>query len=227
MAGHFRAFLAELIGTFALVFLTAGAVCADTLYAGKLGVAGIAFCYGATAATMLFAFRPISGGHFNPALTLSLFIHRRVNALKTVFYLAAQLVGAAAAAATLATAFQSHAGLLDSPPFLGACDLNLIGFKAATLLEAIGTFFVVAAFYGTAIDDRGAAQMTPLAAGLAYASGALVLGPFTGAALNPARAFGPAIITGHWAHAYVYWFGPLTGALAASSIYEKLCLEKK
>lgn len=227
MAGHLRAFLAEFVGTFALVFFAAGAVCADTLNPGRLGAVGIALAYGGAAAVMLFAFQPISGGHFNPALTLSLFVHRRVNTLKSVFYLAAQLLGAASAAGVLSAVFRSHPALAEAPPFLGACDLSQLGFKAGTLLEAIGTFFLVSAFYGTAIDERGSAKFAPIAAGLAYASGALVLGPLTGAALNPARAFGPAVATGHWTHAYVYWIGPLTGALAASSIYEKLYLEKK
>jgi glycerol uptake facilitator protein len=226
MAGHVRSFVVELLGTFALVLFSAGAVCADRLTGGRLGWTGVALAYGFAAALTALAFAPVSGAHFNPALTASLLAHRRISALKSVFYLAAQLLGASLAAATLGAVLRQH-NLADSPPFLGACDLSMIGFRGATLLEALGAFLLVAAYYGTAIDPRGTAAAAPLAAGLAYAAGALVLGPFTGGALNPARAFGPAVFTGHWSHAYVYWIGPLTGALAASSLYEKLCLEKK
>src|SRR5580658_5628604 len=116
MAGHLRAYLVELIGSFALVFFGAGAVCVDVLTNGKLGWTGIALAYGLTAMAAGYAFGLISGGHFNPALTLSLLIHRRSTAIKGVFYVAAQLFGAALAAAALSAVFNQHPTLSDSSP---------------------------------------------------------------------------------------------------------------
>ncbi len=194
---------------------------------GKLGWTGIALAYGMTAMAMSYAFGPVSGGYFNPAITLALLIQRRLTAIKSVFYIAAQLLGAALAAAALSAVLNQYPGLNDSTPFLGACDLTDVGFKAATLLEAIGTFFLACALYGTLFCGKGSGSAAPFATGLAYTAGTLVFGPLTGAALNPARSFGPAIYTGHWSHAYVYWIGPITGAIAASWLYETLCIEKK
>lgn len=227
MAGHLRAYLAEFIGSFFLVFFSAGAVCMDVLTNGKLGWTGIALAYGFAAMAAGHAFEGVSGAHFNPAVSLSLLVHRRLTAVKSVFYIAAQLLGATLATAALKAVLKSYPALSESAPFLGACDLSIVGYKAGTLLEAMGTFLLMCAFYGKLCDSRESVFSPPLAMGLVYAVGTLVLGPLTGSALNPARSFGPAVFTGHWTHAYVYWIGPITGALAASCIYEKLCLEKK
>jgi MIP family channel proteins len=227
MAGHLRSYIVELIGTFMLVFFGAGAVCIDVLTGGKLGWTGMALAYGLSAMAAGYAFSPISGGHFNPAVTVALLINRRISAVKSIFYVVSQLFGAALAAAALGSVLIQHPALSESSPYLGACDLSGIGFKAGTLLEAIGTFLLVSVFYGTQMDARGCVSAAPIAMGLVYTISALVLGPLTGAALNPARSFGPAAFTGHWSHAYVYWIGPITGALAAACLYEKLCLEKK
>jgi MIP family channel proteins len=226
MGGNLKSYLAEFIGTFALVFVGAGSFCVDAASGGRLGLGGLALAYGAAGMMATYAYGPISGGHFNPAITLAFYATGRTDAIKTVFYVVSQLLGAALAGQLLlATMHQPE--LQAAPAFLGACDLTGIGFRAATLLEAVGTFFLVSAVYATTVDARGRAGAAPLAAGVALAAGMLCLGPLTGAALNPARAFGPAVVTGHWTHWYVYWAGPLVGGVCAALLYEMMFLEAK
>lgn len=230
MAGNIKAILAELICAFAFVAIGAGAVCMDALSGGKLGWTGIALAQGLVAAVLVAVYGRASGAFFNPALTAVLIANGRLNLVKGVFYLAAQLLGAALAGVFLKAVLHEHPELWSAAPFLGACDLSGLGFKAATLVEAVTTFFLVTAVYGTyATASRAAApqDLAPLAVGATYAFAVLATGPLTGAALNPARAFGPAVATGHWSHWWVYWVGPLAGAAAASLLYEYLYLEAK
>lgn len=226
MGGNLRSYLAEFTGTFGLVFIAAASFCVEALFPGRLGLAGLALAYAAAAAAMSYAFGPISGGHFNPAVTLSFCALGRIDWIKGVFYLVSQLLGAALAGLLLRATW--HQPELLAPPIcLGACDLSGVGFRAATLLEAVGTFFLVSAIYATTVDPRGKPSAAPLAVGACLCGAMFSLGPLTGAALNPARVFGPAIVTGHWAHWYVYWAGPLVGGCAAALLYEHLLLESK
>lgn len=215
MTGAIKSYLAELIGTFAIVLTAAGALCVGL----EPGLAALG--YGLSAMSMTYAFGPISGGHFNPALTLGLYAAKRVDTVRCVFFVVSQLLGAAMAGLLLAAAFHYE------PPTLGGVFLGKVGFKAATLLEAVSTFFLVSAYYAAVFDPRGRAGAAPLAHGAALAAGALWLGPLTGGAMNPARAFGPAINTGIWADWYVWWAGPVVGAVAAALLYESLFLERK
>lgn len=227
MAGNLRAFLAEFLGTFALVFLGAGSVCMDAVTGGKVGTLGVALAHGLAFATMGYALGHVSGGHYNPAVTAAMLSNRRIEPGKAVFYVVAQLLGASAAALVLRAALiGGHPQLCGSAPFLGACDLAGVGYKAATLLEAIATFLLVLVVCASC-DLRGPAGLAPLAAGLTLAACMLAIGPLTGGALNPARAFGPALAAWRWSNIYVYWIGPLAGALAAAALYENLFLEKR
>lgn len=226
MTGNLKSYLAEMIGTFALVFAGAGSVCMDQLTGGRVGIVGIALAYGLVVMVMTSTYGPISGGHFNPAVTIAMLIGQRIDSIKCVFYVISQLFGAAIAALFLSAVLHAHPDLVSSPPFLGACDLSGVGFKAATLLEAVMTFFLVSTIYATTIDSRGCAAGAPLAIGMTAAFCVLAAGPLTGAALNPARAFGPAVVSGHWANWYVYWVGPIAGGAAASLLHENLYLEK-
>lgn len=227
MAGNLRAYLAECVGTFALVFIGAGSVCADALTGGKVGAVGVALAYGLAFMAMCSAYG-CGGGFYNPAVTTAMLVHRRINTLKGVLYISIQLLGAALAALALKKVLNQHETLFTAAPYLGACDLfDGIGFKAGTFLEALATFFLMTAVYATTIDSRGMEQAAPAVIGMTMTAGVLAIGPLTGGALNPARSFGPAIVTGHWAHWFVYWIGPLAGALAASWIYENLYIEKK
>lgn len=224
MIGNFKSYLAEMIGTFTLIFIGAGSVCMDVVTGGKVGLVGIALAHGLTIMVMAYTYGPVSGGHFNPAVTTAMLISRKIGGVTGLFYIVAQLVGAALGGLLLQTVLHNYPGLSTAAPHLGACDLTGVGFKAGTLLEAVGTFILVSTIYATAVDKRGAASTAPIAIGLSISLVILAIGPLTGAALNPARAFGPSIVTGHWANGFVFWIGPLVGALAACLMQENLFL---
>jgi MIP family channel proteins len=222
--GGLRAFGAELSGTFALTLAGAGAACMDAATGGRLGPAGIALAYAAATAMVFFAF-PGSGARFNPALTLADLAVRRESVLRGVFALAAQLLGAACAGLFLRAVLSGgKPELLIAPTFLGAVAPNGIGYRAATLVEAVLTFFLACAVAAAA--ERRRRALGPLMIGAAALFGGLAAGPLTGAAMNPARAFGPAIAAGAWSRHYVYWVGPLAGAMLAALIAPYLVTEE-
>ncbi len=224
MGGGLRSFGAELAGTFALTLAGAGAVCMDAFTGGRLGPVGIALAYAAATAAAFYSF-PGSGSRFNPALTLADLAVRRTPVLRGVFAVAAQLLGAACAGQLLrATLAGGQPALLAAPTFLGACAPAGIGYRAATLLEAVATFFLACAV--TASDQRRRRALGPLAIGAAVLFGGLAAGPLTGAAMNPARAFGSAVAAGAWSRHYVYWVGPLAGATLAALISPYLVTEE-
>lgn len=223
-----RKLTAEFVGTFALVFFGAGAVCVDWYphASNALGLVGIALATGLTLAIMICALGHISGGHFNPAVTIGFWVTKRLNTVDTVAYWIAQLVGATVAAFVLKAVIPSdawHAVALGTPMFAR----DFTGF-AGLVLEGLTTFFLVLTFFATAVDDR-AASVRPVAGfavGISMMLGVLVSSPFTGGALNPARAFGPALISSHWQNQGVYWVGPLAGGFLAGFLYDALYLKK-
>lgn len=217
MAGNIRALVAELVGTFGWVLFVAGAACADALAGGRLGPGGQALAQGLAVAGVYGVFGRYSAGLFNPAFTAALVAARRLDWVKAALCLLCQLLGAALAGLFLATIF----GAADRPPFLGAVVPSL-DFRAATLVEAVLAFFLAAAARTASQDRRlGGGALT---VGAVAAAASLVGGPLTGAAMNPARAFGPAVASGLWRMHYVYWVGPLAGAMAGiwlARLYEK------
>lgn len=206
--GGLRSFVAELVGTFGLTLAGAGALCLG------LGPLVAALAYAAGAVTVFHAL-PSAVGRFNPALALAELVVRRTDVLRGVFAVAAQLLGAACAGLFLKAVLSGgRPDLLLAPAYLGACIPVGIGYKAATLVEAVATFFLALAVF--AADQRRARRLGPLSIGAATLFGALIAGPLTGGALNPARAFGPAVAAGRWSMHYVYWAGPLAGAFVAA-----------
>ncbi|OIO10749.1 MAG: hypothetical protein AUJ52_03500 [Elusimicrobia bacterium CG1_02_63_36] len=220
MAGNLRALIAEFLGTFAWVFFAAGVVCSDASLGGSIGPAGIALGVGLTVAAVFGIFGKAARGQFNPAFTLGLVAARRLDIVQGALCLVSQLFAAALAGLFLARAF-AHAPILAEAPFLGTPMPSGVGFRGASLLEAVATMMLAMAVYAPGAADRsGRASLifTAIAAGAVAASAALVLGPLTGAALNPARAFGPALATGYWHQHYVYWAGPLAGGAAGMGL---------
>jgi aquaporin Z len=219
---------AEFLGTFALVFFGEGAICADQFLhgAGSLGLLGIAAAHGLAIAVMFAAFGQISGGHFNPAVTIGFWVTKRVNTIDVLLYWAVQLAGAIAASFLLKVIIPEdtwRAVALGTPEMVR--DLPRL---SAMTLEALGTFFVVIVMFATAVDDNQstARSIAGFAIGLTFALGIMVAGPFTGGALNPARALGPALASAHWANWGVYWVGPLAGGFLAGLLYDSLYLQK-
>jgi MIP family channel proteins len=218
---------AEFLGTFALVFFGEGAICADQFLhgAGGLGLLGVAAAHGLAIAVMFAAFSQVSGGHFNPAVTIGFWVTKRLSTIDVLLYWIAQLVGAVAAAFLLKAVIPEdtwRAVALGTPEMIR--DLPRL---SAMILEAVATFFLVLVVFATAVDDTQAnARSAGFAIGLTFALGVMVAGPFTGGALNPARAFGPALASTHWANWGVYWVGPLAGGFLAGLLYDSLYLRK-
>lgn len=221
--------VAEFVGTFALIFFGAGSICADQLLrtSGQAGIGllGTALAYGLAMGVLVTSLGHISGGHFNPAITIGFWVIRKLSTFDTLAYWVAQLAGAVAAAY-----------LLRRLPFdvwtavqLGTPDLaSGISRTNGMIFEGVMTFFLVFVVFATAVDPRGAFEKgAGFAIGLTITMGALFGGPFTGAALNPARAFGPALAANHWTNHGVYWIGPLAGGVAAGWLYDILYLTKR
>jgi MIP family channel proteins len=219
--------VAEFIGTFALIFFGAGAICTDQYMhaTGGIGLLAIALAHGLAIAIMVSALGHISGGHFNPAVTIGFWVTKRVNTIDAFLYWAAQLAGATAAAFLLRAVVPDEtwrAVALGVPQL--ARDFPV---WAGIALEGVTTFFLVLTVFATAVDENGAFRsIAGFGIGLSIALGILVAYPFTGAALNPARAFGPAVAATHWAHHGVYWVGPLAGGFVAGLLYDVLYLKK-
>ena len=212
--------MAEFIGTFALIFFGAGSICADQYLhgAGGSGLLGIALAHGLAIGIMVSALGHVSGGHFNPAVTIGFWVTKRINTLDVVGYWAVQLVGAIAAAYLLKAIVPDDAWravALGTPAL--ARDFRVLD---GMILEGVMTFFLVLVVFATAVDEKGAWRaISGFGIGLTITMGILTGGPLTGAALNPARAFGPALASWYWHDHYVYWIGPLIGGAAGVYVY--------
>ena len=214
-----RAFV-EALGVFFFVFLGAGSVVAAQ-YAG-LGNAAllvIAVANGVGLALAISFAMNISGGHINPVVTLAAWINGLINARDAIVYVIAQLIGAIAAGMVLISLYPAVIGM---PVHYGAPALGSgVGVVQGILLEAIATFFLVIMVMGTAVDKR-APKMAGFGVGLTVVLDVLAIGAFTGAAMNPARAIGPTLAAGFFTNWYVYWIGPIIGAIVAALIYKYL-----
>jgi len=218
-----RAVLAELIGTLLFVFVGAGSVVVVT---GVIGVSprddaaaltAIALAHGLAIALLVAGTAKISGGHINPAVTFGAVITGRMKLSTGVLYVGAQLTGAVIGALLLEAAV---VGEVEGS--LGAHRLNLgalDGEGGGVLVEAVLTFVLVFTVFATAIDPRGMSNLAPVAIGLAVLVDHLVGVPLTGASMNPARSFGPALVADVWDNHWVYWVGPLAGGGIAALAY--------
>ncbi|HET7520143.1 MAG TPA: aquaporin [Candidatus Limnocylindria bacterium] len=211
------ALLAEAVGTFLFFFVGAGSVVlAAHAGANGPGLVGIALAHGLALAVLVSAFGAVSGGHFNPAVTVAVRLAGRIEWSHAVAYIVAQLVGAAAAGYALAVVMPDPAAgdsLLGTPTLGEGIDV-----MAGIAIEVVLTLLLVLTVFGTAIDAR-APKIGGLAIGLAVAADILMGGPLTGAAMNPARWFGPALAIGHWDNWYVWWIGPLIGAIVGAVLF--------
>jgi aquaporin TIP len=214
---YLRRAAAEFIGTFALIFVGAGSIgFARTL-------TDIALAHGLVIAVFVSAFGFISGGHFNPAVTLGFLVTRRITVRLAVLYWIVQFGGAVVAALLLKWVLPNS---IETQSSLGAPLLGSgIGSGAAVVVEAVLTFFLVLVVFATAVDPRGAfQQIAGLAIGFTISLDILMGGVLTGAAMNPARAFGPQLVGDHWKHFWVWYIGPFAGGVIAASVYELLYL---
>lgn len=221
MSQEAKKFLVEMIGTFALVFFGAGAILQHQV-TQAVGITGIAVAHGMAILVCIYAFGHISGGHFNPAVTFGMLVTRRISFVGASSYWIAQLAGACIGAWVLVVCYFSPTELVPSVPALAAGISPMKGMW----LEAIMAFMLVIVIFGTAVDPRAPKGFAGLAIGLTLVGNILAGGSLTGAAFNPARAFGPALMAGHWQDQWVYWVGPMLGGAVAALLYDRIFLER-
>jgi aquaporin Z len=216
---HGRALLAEAAGTFWFFTIGAGAIVADKIAGGQIGVVGIALAHGLALAVAISSFGAISGGHFNPAVTLGLWIADKHPRDRLLSYFGAQAVGALAAGIFLRIAFD-HALAAAAATHLGtpvvATGLPVL---TAIVIELVLTVFLLWAVFGTAVSPR-APRIAGFGIGLAVAADVLIGGPLTGAAMNPARWLGPAVAATFFDNWFVYLIGPFAGGALAGLTYK-------
>jgi aquaporin NIP len=203
---------AEFIGTFALVFAGPGAAVINAYTKGGVTPVGIGLTFGPIVGAMIYAIGHISGAHINPAVTLAFAVTRHFPLRDIPGYLIAQLAGAAAAG--LITK-----GLYGIVAHLGAT-IPTHGAGQAVVLEGILTFFLMFVIMAVATDVRAVGEAAAIAIGGYVALAATFAGPIAGASMNPARSFGPALVSNDWMAWWVYWIGPIAGALLGALTYQ-------
>ena len=203
---------AEFLGTFTLIFLGAGAI-----VSGKADLQGVALAHGLAIFVMVSALAGISGAHFNPAVSAAMLATRKINVTDFLYFVLAQSAGAVFASLALNFIYGSSNGF--GLPQV-ASDTSI---SAAFIAELLGTALLVFVIFGVAVDKRSVAASHPgLPIGLTITAIILSVGPITGAALNPARWFGPALVSGNWSTAWLYLVAPISGAVLAAVAYQSV-----
>lgn len=227
MDSTWRATLAEFIATLLFIFLGAGTVVVtgglmkEGLTSARL--VAIALAHGFAIALLVAATAKVSGGHINPAVTFGALVTGKIGLPKAIMYVVAQLLGAVVGAwliwLVIPVAAQGN---------LGAHGLGAgITTGGGLLAEIVLTFALVFVVFATAMDPKGLGHLAPAAIGLTVLVDHLLGVPVTGASMNPARSFGPALVAGAWNNHWIYWVGPLVGGALAALVYEFLFLRRK
>jgi aquaporin NIP len=204
---------AEGLAAFALVFAGCGAIVANAQYSEALGAVGVSLVFGLVIMVMIYATGHLSGAHINPAVTLAFTLSRHFPARDAAAYVAAQLIGATAAALLLLAVWP------DQPGNLGAT-IPSVGVGSAFVYELVLTAFLMFVIMAVATDTRAVGAAAAIAIGGTVGLDALFGGPVTGASMNPARSFGPALVAGEWSDFWVYVAGPLAGAALGAFAYQ-------
>jgi len=243
-----KRFLAELIGTFFLVYIGAGSATITLMISSGtplpnpfnigIGILGgladwlaIGLAFGLTVAVLIYTLGHISGCHINPAVTIALWAVRKFPSRDVIPYIVAQLIGASLAsflfAASVGMGAVTEGGLGATAPFPG------IGYFQAILVEIIGTFLLMLVIMGSAVDKRATPGFAGVAIGFTVAGVITTIGNITGASINPARTFGPYLgnwvlgATSLWNYFPIYVIGPIVGAIIAAFVYEYISSEEK
>lgn len=221
LTAHGRALFAEAAGTFWFFVIGAGAIVADAVMGGRIGIVGIALAHGLALAVAVSSFCAISGGHFNPAVTFGLWVARKHPTDRTITYWAAQAVGALLAGVVLRVVFDHAPAAADATHLGTPVVAGGVSVVTAILVELVLTVFLLWAVFGTAVSPN-APRIAGFGIGLTVAADILIGGPLTGAAMNPARWLGPAVVAGFFDNWYVYFLGPLAGGAIAGLSYRYL-----
>lgn len=213
-----KALVAEFVGTFALIFIGVGAIAADQMTNGGLGLTGIALAHGLAIAVLVSATGAASGGHLNPAVTCGLWSAGKINSPNAIGYILSQCLGGFAAAGLIKLIVP--AGALSAVQ-MGTPALNVAAGVTPMMglaAEIVTSFFLIFAVCGTAVD-KDAPKVGGLFIGLAVAMGIMMAGPVSGGAMNPARHLGPALFGGGMQNLWVYWVGPIVGGVLAALVF--------
>jgi MIP family channel proteins len=209
-----RRLAAEAIGTFFLVLIGPGAAMVNAVTGGALGTTGIALAFAFVVMAMIYALGHVSGAHINPAVTVALWSSGRFPGREVTPYIGAQCAGAVAASYVLLA-------VLGNVGHLGAT-LPTVAPPQAFALECLLSFALMLVITAVATDNRIPPGFAPIAIGLTVGFCALTGGPLTGASMNPARSFGPAVVGGLWHAHWLYWVAPITGMVGAVRCYDWL-----
>lgn len=204
MDPRIRRWIAEMIGTFALVFVGCGAVVVDELSGGAVSHVGVSLAFGLIIMVMIYALGDLSGAHFNPAVTIGFWIARALPAREVTPYIAAQVAGALLASAALRAIFVEYGSLGTTVPAGGVAQ--------SFALEVILSFFLMFVILAVAIGAKEVGQLAGLAIGATVCLAALFGGPISGASMNPARTLGPALASGTFTALWIYLTAPVLGA---------------
>jgi aquaporin TIP len=230
MRGVGRKLLAEFVGTFALIFIGAGSIVAAgnelTGITAGAGLVTVALAHGLVIGTMVSAVGHVSGGHFNPAVTVGVWVSRRMGTAEAAAYVGTQLVAGIAGAGLLRWVVPQ--GIWE-PAALGATLVRSeLSDAQAITIEAVLTFLLVWVVFATAVDPEGSFnKVAGLAIGFVIAMDIMMGGPFTGASMNPARSLGPAVAGGEYTGLWVYFVGPVIGATLAALAYDLGVLRRR
>ena len=222
MRDSWRHFVAEFIGTFALVFVGGAAIMIAKDSGSTSGLLEIAFAHGLILAVMVSALMRISG-HFNPAITIGFLATRRIEPMMAGVYIVAQIMGSIVAAYFLKWTFPFT--LFDVTHGGGQSLALQVNGAQGFALEAVATFFLVLTVFGTIVDPRSP-SIGGLGVGIVITADILAIGPLTGGSMNPARSFGPAVASGFFEAQLLYWIGPIVGGVAAALLYEHLFIRR-
>jgi len=204
---------AEGLAAFALVFAGCGAIVADEVYGGALGTVGVALVFGLIIMVMVYATGHLSGAHINPAVTVAFTLTRHFPARDAAAYVAAQLTGALLAALLLLAIWP------EQPAELGAT-IPSVGSGSAFVYEIVLSALLMFVIIAVATDTRAVGAAAAIAIGGTVGLDALFGGPVTGASMNPARSFGPALASGEWSDFWLYTLGPVIGAAVGALAYQ-------
>lgn len=218
-----RPLVAEFVGTALFVFFGISSIVVNAATNPPLGVVGISLAHGVSMAIIVSMTMSISGGHMNPAVSVALWLAQKIDGRTLGQYVGAQLLGGVVGALFvkgLLPSVSARVASLGTPLLAGT-----LGWWQGIGLEAVLTFFLVSAVFGTAVSPQ-APKIGGWGIGLAITVCGLAAGPLTGAVMNPARAFGPALVAWEWHAQAVYWLGPLVGATAAGALWKFILLPK-
>ncbi|MFN0116768.1 MAG: MIP family channel protein [Elusimicrobiota bacterium] len=213
-------YLAEFLATFFLVFVGTGSIIVNELAPIKLNTLSVSLVFGFIVLAMIYTVGHISGAHMNPAVTLSFALTKKFPWRETPLYILAQILGATLASLTIKFIF--------NPTFsnLGAT-VPAFSQAQAFWLEYFSTLLLMFVIMGVATDHRAEGVMAGVAIGGTVSLLAIFAGPISGASMNPARSFGPALISGHWNGHYIYWLAPILGAFTGAFFYQQIrCVSK-